>query len=185
MYKICKTEQSTQRQRQMEQGLLELMHTKRYEDISISNLCQRLNIPRKSFYRYFSSKDGALFAMLDHIMLDFYAEGLQTANGGTALGDLERFFQFWYEKRDLLSALKRSGLSGILVERATVMARQERMMPGKVRGWSASQQEQALVFALCGLMAMILHWHETGYRLAPQEMTQTAYSMLTKPLIEG
>ena len=41
------------------------------EEISVSDLCDRLNIPRKSFYRYFSSKDGALFALLDHTLMEF------------------------------------------------------------------------------------------------------------------
>ena len=60
MYKICQTEQSTRRQRELEQGLLRLMLHKNYEDISVSDLCDHMQIPRKSFYRYFSSKDGAL-----------------------------------------------------------------------------------------------------------------------------
>ena len=69
MYKLCKTEYSVRRQRQIEEALLETMETSRYEDISVSDLCARLGIPRKSFYRYFSSKDGALFALIDHRLL--------------------------------------------------------------------------------------------------------------------
>ena len=53
MYKLCKSEQSARRQRELELGLLEAMQTQLYEDISISELCDRLAIPRKSFYRYF------------------------------------------------------------------------------------------------------------------------------------
>lgn len=64
MYKLCRTEQSAARQRQLEQGLLQAMRTQQYEDISISDLCDQMGIPRKSFYRYFSNKDGALFAPL-------------------------------------------------------------------------------------------------------------------------
>ena len=184
MYKICKTEQSSQRQRQLEQGLLRMMQAKRYEEISISDLCERMQIPRKSFYRYFSSKDGALFALLDHTMLDFYEGGLRSPNAGTAMGDLHHFFLFWYEHRELLDALKRSGLSGILVERATELAQRERLMPDRIRSWSVSQQELALSFALCGLMAMILQWHAKGYPVSPEEMTRIATAMLTRPLIE-
>ena len=63
MYKLCKTEQSAQRQRQLEEGLLTAMRTKRYEEISISDLCDQMGIPRKSFYRYFFGTDGALHAL--------------------------------------------------------------------------------------------------------------------------
>ena len=156
----------------------------RYEEISISDLCERMDIPRKSFYRYFSSKDGALFALLDHTMLDFYEDGFCNANAGTALGDLDNFFIFWYQHKTLLDALKRSDLSGILVERATALAQRERLMPNRIKSWSDEQQGLALSFALCGLMAMILQWHHQGFSVSPGEMTRIAAAMLTKPLIE-
>ena len=70
MYKLCKTEQSAQRQRQLEEGLLELMRLRPYDEISVVDLCEYLQIPRKSFYRYFSNKDGALFALLDHTLME-------------------------------------------------------------------------------------------------------------------
>ena len=79
MYKLCKTEQSAQRQRELEQGLLKMMLQCRYEDISVSDLCDQLEIPRKSFYRYFSSKDGALYALLDHTMMEFFDSGVSIA----------------------------------------------------------------------------------------------------------
>ena len=85
MYKLCKTEQSAQRQRQLEEGLLTAMKTKRYEEITISDLCEQMDIPRKSFYRYFSSKDGALHALIDHTLLDF--EQHTGILSGNAAGD--------------------------------------------------------------------------------------------------
>ena len=39
MYKLCKSEQSALRQREMEQQLLKMMETTRFEDITISDLC--------------------------------------------------------------------------------------------------------------------------------------------------
>ena len=84
MYKYCKTEQSVQRQREMEKGLLDMMKYKQFEEISVSDLCDRLNIPRKSFYRYFSSKEGALHALLAHTLLEFYDTGsIEGLRGGT------------------------------------------------------------------------------------------------------
>lgn len=184
MYKLCKTEQSAARQRQLELGLLSYMQKVRYEDISVSDLCQYLQIPRKSFYRYFSSKDGALFALLDHTMLEFYERGLRRG-GGTALGDLEQFFQFWYDHKDLLRALESSHLSGILVERATVLAQTEKLMPKKLLNWDEDLQGIAMSFAICGLMSMVIQWHHKNYPISPEEITKAATVMLTQPLISG
>lgn len=182
MYKICQTEQSSKRQRELENGLLRLMLKRRYEDISVSDLCDFLQIPRKSFYRYFSSKDGALYALLDHTMTDFQLTEHKGISG-TAPGDLNNYFSFWYEHKDLLDALERSSLSGILVERATNFALQEKMMPRYMLGWDSSTQQIAISFAICGLMSMVIQWHHLGYIQTPEEMTKLASALLTRPLL--
>ena len=131
MYKLCKTEQSATRQRQLEAGLLEAMKQRRYEDISISDLCQQMQIPRKSFYRYFSSKDGALHAMIDHILMEFEGISVITGKGinRTMSEDMEDFFAHWIQHKDLLDVLEKSNLSGILIERAIFHAVQEKILP--------------------------------------------------------
>ena len=181
MYKYCKTEQSVQRQRELEKGLLDMM---KFEEISVSDLCDRLNIPRKSFYRYFSSKEGALHALLDHTLLEFYDTGsIEGLRGGTPMGDLERFFYFWKKRRNLIDAMLRSNLSGMLVERAVSLIKQEKLMPGYVREWEAMMQNIAMSFVVCGLMSMVIQWHSDDYRIPAEKMAQTAVTMLSRPLI--
>ena len=182
MYKICQTEQSTRRQRELEQGLLQLMLHKNYEDISVSDLCDHMQIPRKSFYRYFSSKDGALYSLIDHTLADFFqmpVPGKKTR--GNAMGDLDLFFAFWYDNKDLLDALQRSSLSGILVERANAFAIQEGHLPKKLKEAPTQLQGLALSFAVCGLLSMTLSWHRQGFPISADEMTRLAIDMLTSP----
>ncbi len=184
MYKVCRTEQSIQRQRNLEQGLLKMMLTGSYEDISISDLCDRMKIPRKAFYRYFSSKEGAVYALIDHTMMDFYAVDDHGPDTGTPRGDLQRFFAFWYDNRFLLDALSRSGLTGVLTERALTLIRQEGLMPKSKLAGGTVRQELEFTFALCGLMSMILRWHEMGFPITAREMAETAMSMLSRPLFQ-
>ena len=185
MYKLCKTEQSATRQRQLEQGLLQIMQIKRYEDISISDLCDRLCVPRKSFYRYFSGKDGALAALIDHTLMDFshlLPVGSKAKNS-TAASELDRFFRFWRERKSLLDALQRSGLSGMLVERSMSHAMQERLMPRYLNGLPDYMQELAMTFCVSGLLALVIQWHHNGYREGVEEIVRVASMMLSKPLI--
>ena len=184
MYKYCKTEQSYQRQRDLEQGLLAMMEHRSFEEISVSDLCERMGIPRKSFYRYFSSKDGALMALLDHTLLEFYETGtLSGLHGGTAAGDLERFFVFWENHKRLIDAVLRSNLSGMLVERAVSLGKQEELMPGYVKAWEDSLKDVAMSFVVCGLISMVIQWHRDGYRVPTAKMAETAITMLSRPLI--
>ena len=59
MYKICHTEDSSRRQRELEQGFLNMLRRQAYDKITLTDLCCQLNIPRKSFYRYFPTRKTA------------------------------------------------------------------------------------------------------------------------------
>ena len=184
MYKHCQSEQSVKRQRELEQGLLQLMLRRNYEDITVSDLCDFLQIPRKAFYRYFSGKDGALHALIDHTLALFFEMPTEkNKERGTAMGDLDLYFVFWYENRVLLDALQRSSLSGILVERANRFALREGHLPRQFKTLPPDIQGLAMAFSLCGLMSMILQWHHQGFVLSPDEMTKLAVTMLTTPIL--
>lgn len=187
MYKLCKTEQSAQRQRMLEEGLLNAMLNQRYEDISISDLCDQMGIPRKSFYRYFASKDGALHALIDHRLMEY-----ETRKGPTKLGgrngvylDIPWFFEFWLTQKPLLDALARSGLSGILVTRSIAYSQQEQLMDFGSRQYTYDKEyhNNAIAFAVCGLMTLVIQWHRDGYRQTPQEMAEMTHKILSRPLI--
>ena len=185
MYKLCKTEQSARRQRQLEEGLLKAMEQHQYEDISISELCETMDVPRKSFYRYFSSKDGALYALIDHTLMEFESFDRENHVRGkrTLQKDLERFFRFWQHHSSLISALDRSGLGGVLVQRAIEYALAEVVFPGRfLPGENRAHQNHVVMFAVCGLLAMMLQWHQGGYRTPVRELAEIAVRLLTQPL---
>jgi len=184
MYRICQTDASAKRQRELEQGFMRFLGKRRYEDITVSQLCQHLQLPRRVFYRYFSGKDGVLYALIDHILADFFDAPVPAEKSrGTAVGDLDLFFLFWYKHKAFLDALEHSGLSGILVERANSFAIREGYMPRQFKAVSPQIQSVAMAFAVCGLMSMVLRWHQTGFALSPKEMTDLAVALLTKPLL--
>ena len=188
MYKMCKTAQSAQRQRELELGLLEAMKNDRYEDISISELCSGMGIPRKTFYRYFDSKDGALYGLIDHTLLDYEGFNFVYLKSGkrTLQRELEQFFRFWLERRDLLDVLRGSGLSGILIERAISFALSDAVMPRRFLPEDTEQmQKHITMFGVCGLLSMVLSWHEDGFRESPEELSVVAARLLGKPLFPG
>ena len=188
MYKLCKTEQSAARQRQLEQGLLEAMLVKRYDEISISDLCDRLDIPRKSFYRYFTGKDGALRALIDHTLMEYEAYTIQYRKGKTRTIylDLESFFQFWVQHKQLLDALSYSGISAMLVGRAVEFALTDDALPTRfLPRDNRNMQQHITMFGVCGLMSMVLNWHDSGYEQPSSEMARIAVRMISQPLFPG
>ena len=185
MYKQCRTEQSAARQRALLDGLLETMLQQHFDEITVSSLCDRMQIPRKSFYRYFSSKEGALHALIDHALLDFgsFVE-VKSVSGDTAQEEVERLFAYWRHHWKLLDALEKSGLSGVLVYRAISHSVVEsnvtrRFLPAE------EQQAQAYItlFAVSGFLSMVLRWHHDGYPQTVQQMAQIALRTLSQPML--
>lgn len=182
MYKQCVTEHAARRQREIERELLQVMTTIRYEDITISDLCKSIGIPRKAFYRYFSSKDGALYALIDHTILDFSNSLPQ--DSFTNFQTLQYYFEFWYDQKALLNALDRNDLGGILVNRAITLVQTDSMLPGIISSHSNQSLDYSITFFVSGLVSMILQWHNCHFRETPHQMALIAADLLTKPAIE-
>ena len=174
MYKVCKTDQSARRQQQMEQALLDAMEKRRYEEITVVGLCQGMGVPRKAFYRYFDSKDDALYALLDHTLLDCSRAMLA---GSEERQKLENYFRFWLDRRKLLDALERSGLSGQLIERALWHNTAQGEMPSPL---GPKGREEILVLLT---MVLVVQWHHSGYRQPPEEMAAGLTRLLSAPLL--
>lgn len=173
MYKHCATEESVQRQRQLEQCLLELMLTQNYPQITIGDICDRAGISRKSFYRYFSSKEGCLYALLDHAVFDgasFYLPGHREDQSVRVI--YERFFRYWKEQHSLLDALLRNNLSMLLVER---MMNYTALEENEFRIFLNRQHDDAherSLFYISGIMTLALDWHKGGYSKSILQMAQ-------------
>ena len=188
MYKDCRTEQSAQRQRDLEKGLLAAMKQQRFDDISVSDLCDGIGVPRKSFYRYFSGKEGALYALLDHTLMEYepFMMGKEPVRERTMQRDLETFFFFWLGQRDLLDALARSNLCGMLIERSVAYALTDDVLPSRfLPNDSKKIQRQITKFGVYGLMSMVLTWHSEGFLEEPKAMARVATRILSQPLFPG
>lgn len=178
MYKNCQTEYSAARQRRVEQQLLRELAQRHYEDITVSDLCQSTGISRKSFYRYFSGKQGVLEALLDHTILqaDMAFDSGSSENQSTVLAVC---FRFWKNQRHLLDTLDRSGLLEALVDRAVLLCQESyrSQHSGDAPGLACISRYQ-IEFLISGLMRMMLRWYRDGFPLSEEQMAATAAPFL-------
>ena len=186
MYKICKSEQSALRQRQMERQLLTMMGTRRFEEISVSDLCDQAGVSRKSFYRYFSGKEGALYALIDHTLweLESFPFAEEWSDKNSSREKIAWFLQFWKNQNTLLDALDHSGCSELLSQRMMEYAKSG---PGVMHRFMPSGNpeilEYATTFGICGFMSVVFAWHRSGYVQTPEQMADIAVNLLSKPFI--
>ena len=179
MYKHCATEESARRQRQLETCLLDLMATENYAHITISHICDRADISRKSFYRYFSSKEGCLYALLDHAIFDGAAYCLpDQPNHYTTRLIYERFFSYWREKASLLDALDRNSMGLLLAERMLAYATQEEYEFRYLFRELAEESSERTVFYISGIMGLVLSWHKGGFSKSATHMAGILSDMI-------
>ena len=181
MYKQCTTEKAAQQQRHLEACLLEEMGKRDYGEITVSALCEKASLSRKTFYRLFGSKDDVLLALIDHTLTD-YARFRLPADSliPGAPAELQRFFVYWQENRSILDVLTGSRNTALLVERAISHVMQEEH--GTLRWLGAEQrstQQETSVFYISGIMGLLLNWYHTGFARTPAEMAKILLHLMS------
>ena len=177
MYKICHTEESSRRQRELEQGFLNMLRSQTYDKITLTELCRQLQIPRKSFYRYFPTKEDCLLALVDHMLSDCNDIALKGWDGSMALDEQVqlRFFRYWKANSGFLDAIKKNGLQHLLLDRTTLIV--DRMKENTEKNGFA--REQLEYFVAHGLMTTVLRWHHFGFPASPEEMAAVFGKLLS------
>ena len=98
------------------EGLWELLEDKSFEKISVSELVERADIGRVTFYRNFSNKEEVLKRSFNMELQAWLSErqiDLSDWTDGQLLSALRQFFDFWYEQQDKIRLL--ICLTGILI----------------------------------------------------------------------
>lgn len=179
MYKHCTTEESAQRQRELESCLLELLADTPYAGITVGMICEQAGLSRKSFYRYFDSKDSCLFALLDHTIMDGFA--YYAPDSQAPLDDLSfciRFFEYWQRQTPLLDALEKNGQSLHLLQRMVRYILEEEPEYARYMGIPQDFLMEHIVYTVGGLMGLLLTWHHEGYQRTAEQMGHVLHRLI-------
>lgn len=181
MYKHCNTEESARRQRQFEHCLMEMMRTVPYVQITIGDLCQEVGRSRKSFYRYFGSKEDCLHALIDHSIMEFSSHYLPDDLHGKPSSTLyEHYFSYWKQMYPLLEALCQNQLVEVLFERNMLCITQEEHELFNYMCQSARDDAyEQILFIVSGLTGILINWHSTGYQKSPAQMALTMERLIS------
>lgn len=182
MYKHCTTEESVQRQRQMEQCLLELMEHTPYSAITIGQICDLAEVSRKSFYRYFDGKDGCLHALLDHTIINASTYYYSAEDSIDSEVFCTRIFEFWHRQTPLLHALARDGQSLELLQRMVRYIMAEEPEYARYAGIGSENVLEHTVYVVGGIMGLILTWHHENYQKSAEQMGSILHHLIrSKP----
>ena len=164
------------RQEWIESGLLELMAQNRYEDLTVTDLCRYLSMPRRSFYRYFRDLEDVLDSALDHLFQSMAMPGHLPE-----YEELLRNYIFWKEHCAVLDALQSSGMTQKLYDyigRYTNPMKLEQCILPEDR--ELDLRREITMFTTAGSVALAIGWYQDGFRRTPEEMAKITERMLFK-----
>lgn len=150
-------------------ALLELLQTKNIKQVTVSELCRRVNINRSTFYEHFLDVSD----VLEKIVEELTAEAADTFTPGKEprREDLLRLFEHIQRHRDFFSLYFKQGLPMDIQER--FFHRSPPHDPPREmteRGFTALQLEYGGAMASAAFDAMIRHWLERGCIETPEQL---------------
>ncbi len=153
--------------------LVELMKTRNYKSISISELCLASGVSRKTFYRNFEVIDDVLDFFLDH-----FAGELQhgSFDSPTVEDQLRFFFSFCKENHAVLEIMYRNGLLFMLESKFSILIRKilaESNIP-------LSDDEHMTQFIIGGLTFLVFHWAESSFAEDTESISKKALMILRR-----
>ncbi|MBQ3194390.1 MAG: TetR family transcriptional regulator [Oscillospiraceae bacterium] len=186
MGKQFKTERAAQQQAHICQALVALMEKQSYGEISVSGICVQADIPRRTFYYYFDSKEDVLSFLLDGVLKECALESmLRTSRPEELAPSLTRFFRYWRDcRRRELTVLMRSGLEQELIMRCLRWVSSEQQWTQLVADYTEEERSVSMLLGITSVFYTLLHWCAREFRQSPEYMAACVARILTTPLVK-
>jgi AcrR family transcriptional regulator len=145
------------------EGLLELMKTYPYPDITVTQLSQEAELSRKTFYRLFNDKDDVLKLLFDGLYYECFTQ-IKGQNIRRYWDLVQLYFDFWESRKEILLLLSRNGLLPRLFE---YVYRNAQPIFTAVRTEETTQSfaptlPYLLAYSVGGMHSMLMKWAESG-----------------------
>lgn len=164
-------------------ALLELMKDKPFQEISISEIAEKADLSRRTFYRSFSSKEEII---CDHLEAIFHS-GVQTLlseeNDHSCFRTIRWYLDLWYDHRDLALLLYRDHLISLLMQEYHTLFREVFLL--RKGSYPLAKQPEAMKYALSysagGLINVLWQWAGEGMEKTPDEVARLLFTALQPP----
>lgn len=159
MYKVCKTEKTAKRQKQFGETMMRMLETKEESQITVSDLCKEMQVPRRAFYRYFENMEELRAFLVD----DALEEAFINLSGKSDIAD---FFRYWYENRKILTYLLKHGVDATVFARIFFfsMENKEQIEITERKMWEA--------YHVSGLFGILFAWEYSGMKESPEKIAE-------------
>ena len=168
----------------LEEALFDLLATKKsLRNISIAELSEHAQIARRTFYRYYHSKEEVLTNYLDRL-IQYYIIELQTAKLNNFEDLVNLFFQYWSQYTDPLKILQDANLRVLIVQRC--YETRPASYTAVMAPWHITNSDQRQItydskFITGGLYNIFDEWLKGDYKAMPvNELVTTTLNTIKR-----
>jgi len=166
-------------------SLLELLKKKNYSAITINMLVEHAGLGRRTFYRYFKTKDEAM-CHIAGLLMDQFACNIKNNHSSGLEGVAVSYFQFWEQYIDILLLLKKAHvlhfIEDNLLELVVDVAKKANHIPQDMPAEQLTQfyekYRYEFAFKLAGFWKTTILWCEEIPRKSPEEMAKIIASFM-------
>lgn len=147
-------------------ALLSLMKRKQFQQITVTEICEKAAIGRKTFYRNFELKEDVIDFMLDKLCAEFEQE----ITGKAPEEQLYIYFSFSQRHIDFFKTMYINGLLPLLQDKFS------KFLPDTMPIWSddSVEQEYHSRFVIAGIQAIMQVWVEREFQESIEKVVELA-----------
>ena len=163
-------------------ALFAVMEQYLYTDITVTQIAQEARLSRKTFYRFYRTKDEVLNEYIQSVMLDFSVQ-LRELDIHHYWEVVQLYFDFWEQRADIILLFNRHGLLPVLMEAARGYA--DRVFAA-VRSDEVARRFSPLLpymlaYAVGGMHNMLVAWITGGKTIPSSALIQSLKQGLQSP----
>lgn len=151
------------------QALEALVEEKGYDTITVTDICKRADLDRRTFYRSFTGKEDLLMEVMARARrtcLDMYAQ----AAPHTRYTAIRTFFAFFSQRMTFIRGMEAGSAQGVLFR---VFEEVSRVVFEEMLGQDPQMDAYLLTYQIGGFWNVLRTWIAGGAKASPEEMADT------------
>ncbi len=172
--------QKEQSARMIEEALLKLMREKSYNQITVSEIAERADIARRTFYRLYKEKDEVLHGYFGRLCKEYQSKS-PVLEKYDLLQIAGEYFSFWYQYRDFLMQMHRCGLEQLLyyeISQASEEVVRNRIGDRQIEDFSDFRYFAD--YSAGGFLLLLRRWIMEGMKESPEQYAGKVSKALMK-----
>jgi AcrR family transcriptional regulator len=156
-------------------ALFSMLSRKPYNDITVTELCLKAGITRKTFYRDFDSLEDVVY----YLVYSNINPAILKDDPGSLEAYLAQFYTFFYTKQNSMTLFYKQGLF-YLISRSirSLLPQSDYLSELAIKAGFTAETINYFWNALVGQNALLLYtWVERGFAEKPEELTRMSLLM--------